>query len=110
LGVRAEHPQSLIDSIQYSCDYRGELLPPPYSIVKQVGGRGILLYVPRRIIAPCATSPEKWLLMVGHRLKRSLLTLVVVELKLEDFKPFAKHGALAGLEFQSIEQKRAASR
>jgi hypothetical protein len=29
-----------------------------------------------------------------------------VELKLEDFKPFAKHGALAGLEFQSIEQKR----
>jgi uncharacterized FAD-dependent dehydrogenase len=25
---------------------------------------------------------------------------IVVELKLEDFKPFAKHGALAGLEFQ----------
>jgi uncharacterized FAD-dependent dehydrogenase len=31
---------------------------------------------------------------------------IVVELKLEDFKPFAKHGALAGLEFKSIEQKR----
>jgi uncharacterized FAD-dependent dehydrogenase len=56
LGVRAEHPQSLIDSIQYSCDYRGELLPAPYSIVKQVGGRGMYsLYVSR--IAPCATSP-----------------------------------------------------
>ena len=26
LGVRAEHPQTLIDSIQYSCDYRGEYL------------------------------------------------------------------------------------
>jgi uncharacterized FAD-dependent dehydrogenase len=25
---------------------------------------------------------------------------IVVELKLEDFKPFVKHGALAGLEFQ----------
>jgi len=37
LGVRAEHPQSLIDKIQYSCDFRGEFLPPsPYSIVKQV--------------------------------------------------------------------------
>jgi uncharacterized FAD-dependent dehydrogenase len=46
LGVRAEHPQSLIDSIQYSCDYRGELLPPaPYSIVKQVGGRGMYSFV-----------------------------------------------------------------
>src|SRR6218665_2785280 len=27
LGVRAEHPQELIDKIQYSCDFRGELLP-----------------------------------------------------------------------------------
>jgi uncharacterized FAD-dependent dehydrogenase len=26
LGVRAEHPQSLIDSIQYSCDYRGRVV------------------------------------------------------------------------------------
>jgi uncharacterized FAD-dependent dehydrogenase len=31
---------------------------------------------------------------------------IVVELKLEDFKPFAKFGALAGMEFQkAIEQK-----
>ena len=29
LGVRAEHPQSLIDSIQYSCDFRGDYLPRP---------------------------------------------------------------------------------
>ncbi|MFY8067217.1 MAG: FAD-dependent protein, partial [Flavobacterium sp.] len=37
LGVRAEHPQELIDQIQYSCDFRGDYLPPaPYSIVKQV--------------------------------------------------------------------------
>jgi hypothetical protein len=40
--------------------------------------------------------------MVGHR-KRDQATAnsgIVVELKLEDFKPFAKHGALAGLEFK----------
>jgi uncharacterized FAD-dependent dehydrogenase len=31
---------------------------------------------------------------------------IVVELKLEDFKAYAKYGALAGMEFQkSIEQK-----
>jgi hypothetical protein len=37
-------PQSLIDSIQYSCDY-GALPPAPYSIVKQVGGRGMYSFV-----------------------------------------------------------------
>src|SRR5690606_2045843 len=41
LGVRVEHPQRLIDRIQYKCDDRGEFLPPsPYSIVKQIDGRG----------------------------------------------------------------------
>jgi uncharacterized FAD-dependent dehydrogenase len=34
------------------------------------------------------------------------LIRIVVELKLEDFKAYAKYGALAGMEFQkSIEQK-----
>ena len=112
LGVRAEHPQSLIDSIQYSCDYRGELLPPaPYSIVKQVGGRGMYSFCmcPGGIIAPCATSPGEVVTNGWSPSKRDQATAnsgIVVELKLEDFKPFAKHGALAGLEFQkSIEQK-----
>ena len=62
LGVRAEHPQELIDKIQYSCDYRGEFLPPaPYSIVKQVNGRGMYSFCmcPGGVIAPCATSPDE---------------------------------------------------
>jgi uncharacterized FAD-dependent dehydrogenase len=112
LGVRAEHPQSLIDSIQYSCDYRGELLPPaPYSIVKQVGGRGMYSFCmcPGGIIAPCATSPGEVVTNGWSPSKRDQATAnsgIVVELKLEDFEPFAKYGALAGLEFQkSIEQK-----
>ncbi|MBX9889619.1 MAG: FAD-dependent oxidoreductase [Flavobacteriaceae bacterium] len=112
LGVRAEHPQSLIDSIQYSCDYRGELLPPaPYSIVKQVGGRGMYSFCmcPGGIIAPCATSPGEVVTNGWSPSKRDQATAnsgIVVELKLDDFKPFANHGALAGLEFQkSIEQK-----
>jgi uncharacterized FAD-dependent dehydrogenase len=112
LGVRAEHPQSLIDSIQYSCDYRGELLPPaPYSIVKQVGGRGMYSFCmcPGGVIAPCATSPGEVVTNGWSPSKRDQATAnsgIVIELKLEDFAPYSKFGALAGLEFQkSIEQK-----
>ena len=112
LGVRAEHPQSLIDAIQYSCDYRGEYLPPaPYSIVKQVNGRGMYSFCmcPGGIIAPCATSPGEVVTNGWSPSKRDQATAnsgIVIELKLEDFKPFQKFGALAGMEFQkNIEQK-----
>ena len=112
IGVRAEHPQELIDKIQYSCDFRGDYLPPaPYSIVKQVNGRGMYSFCmcPGGVIAPCATSPGEVVTNGWSPSKRDQATAnsgIVVELKLEDFKPFAKFGALAGMEFQkSIEQK-----
>jgi len=112
LGVRAEHSQELIDSIQYSCDYRGEHLPPaPYSIVKQVNGRGMYSFCmcPGGVIAPCATSPGEVVTNGWSPSKRDQATAnsgIVIELKLDDFKPFAKFGALAGMEFQkSIEQR-----
>ena len=112
LGVRAEHPQELIDSIQYSCDFRGDYLPPaPYSIVKQVNGRGIYSFCmcPGGVIAPCATSPGEVVTNGWSPSKRDQATAnsgIVVELKLDDFKPFAKFGPLAGMEFQkAIEQK-----
>jgi len=112
LGVRAEHAQELIDKMQYSCDYRGSFLPPaPYSIVKQVNGRGMYSFCmcPGGVIAPCATSPGEVVTNGWSPSKRDQATAnsgIVVELKLEDFKPFEKFGALAGMEFQkSIEQK-----
>ena len=112
LGVRAEHPQGLIDKIQYSCDYRGEFLPPaPYSVVKQVNGRGMYSFCmcPGGVIAPCATSPGEVVTNGWSPSKRDQSTAnsgIVVELKLEDFKPYQKFGPLAGMEFQkAIEQK-----
>ena len=52
MGVRIEHPQALIDSIQYHCESRGEYLPAAsYSLVSQErwAWRLFVLYVPRGI-------------------------------------------------------------
>ncbi len=59
LGVRIEHPQSLIDNIQYHCPVRDEHLPPAsYALVKQVNERGVFSFCmcPGGIIAPAATA------------------------------------------------------
>lgn len=111
LGVRVEHPQSLIDSIQYKCDVRSEYLPPaPYSIVKQVKNRGVYSFCmcPGGIIAPCATSPGEVVTNGWSPSKRDQPTSnsgIAVELKLEDFGDFSKRGPLAAMDFQKkIEQ------
>ncbi|MBY0480223.1 MAG: NAD(P)/FAD-dependent oxidoreductase [Chitinophagaceae bacterium] len=60
LGVRIEHPQSLIDSIQYHCNTRDANLPPAsYGLVEQVNERGVFSFCmcPGGIIAPASTSP-----------------------------------------------------
>lgn len=62
LGVRIEHPQSLIDSMQYHTGMapRDPYLPPSsYSLVQQVNGRGVFSFCmcPGGIIAPAATAP-----------------------------------------------------
>lgn len=62
IGVRIEHPQSLIDGIQYHCpgQARSSFLPPAsYRLVEQVGGRGVFSFCmcPGGIIAPASTAP-----------------------------------------------------
>ncbi|WP_233557492.1 NAD(P)/FAD-dependent oxidoreductase [Aquimarina sp. AD1] len=112
LGVRVEHSQQLIDQIQYKCEVRGPYLPPsPYSIVKQVDGRGMYSFCmcPGGVIAPCATSPGEVVTNGWSPSKRDQPTSnsgIVVELRLEDFKDFSKYGPLSGMYFQkSIEQR-----
>ena len=54
-----EHPQALIDTLQYHCPSRGDFLPPAsYSLVQQVNGRGAFSFCmcPGGIIAPAATN------------------------------------------------------
>ncbi|MEN8187065.1 MAG: FAD-dependent oxidoreductase [Bacteroidota bacterium] len=111
LGVRVEHSQNLIDSIQYHCDIRGDYLPPAsYGIVKQVRDRGVYSFCmcPGGVIAPCATAPGEVVTNGWSPSKRDQPTSnsgIVVELGLKDFAPYQRFGPLAGVEYQKrIEQ------
>jgi len=112
LGVRAEHSQELIDSIQYHCDHRGDYLPPSsYSLVEQVKERGVYSFCmcPGGIIAPCATSPGEVVTNGWSPSKRNnpfANSGIVVEIKPEDLVAFKAFGPLAGMKFQqAVEQK-----
>ncbi len=112
IGVRVEHSQQLIDSIQYNCDERGDYLPPaPYRIVKQIDGRGVYSFCmcPGGVVAACATSPDEVVTNGWSGSQRSRPTAnsgIVMELELNDFKEFDEFGPLKVMEFQkSIEQK-----
>jgi uncharacterized FAD-dependent dehydrogenase len=112
IGVRVEHPQSLIDSIQYNCDVRGEYLPPaPYKIVKQINDRGVYSFCmcPGGVVAACATSDGEVVTNGWSGSQRSRPTAnsgIVVELDIGDFKEFEESGPLRVMEFQkAIEQK-----
>jgi uncharacterized protein len=62
LGVRIEHPQQIIDTVQYHCDIRSEYLPPAsYSLVHQVEGKGVFSFCmcPGGIIAPASTAANE---------------------------------------------------
>ena len=112
LGVRVEHPQALIDRIQYHTDNRGEFLPPSsYSIVKQVEGRGVYSFCmcPGGIIAPCATAPGEIVTNGWSPSKRDQATAnsgIVVEIKPSDFAIFGD-SPLAALKFQQEVEKKA---
>lgn len=60
MGVRIEHPQHLIDNIQYHCSTERDVHLPPaaYSLVQQVNGKGVFSFCmcPGGIIAPAATD------------------------------------------------------
>lgn len=112
LGVRVEHPQSLIDSAQYHCAVRGDFLPPAsYSWVQQVDGKGVFSFCmcPGGIIAPATTSPGELVVNGWSPSKRNnpyANSGIVVSVEEKDFQVFKKHGPLAAMFFQqSIEKK-----
>lgn len=108
LGVRIEHPQALIDSIQYSCPTRGEHLPPAaYSLVSQENGRGVFSFCmcPGGIIAPAATAPGELVVNGWSPSKRNnpyANSGTVVSVDEKDFARYGFTGNLAGMHFQAM--------
>ena len=116
LGVRIEHPQSIIDQIQYHCPSRGPYLPAAsYSLVTQVAIRnqqkGVFSFCmcPGGFIVPAATAPGEIVIngmSPSRRNSRFANSGIVVSVDEDDLKPFLESGVLAGIEFQrSIERK-----
>ncbi|MDB5207000.1 MAG: FAD-binding protein, partial [Flavisolibacter sp.] len=120
LGVRIEHPQNVIDSIQYHLTpgpspeklERGEFLPPAsYSLVEQVAGKGVFSFCmcPGGIIAPAATSDGEIVVNGWSPSKRNnpyANSGIVVSVDEENIQAYKKHGPLAGLYYQqAVEQK-----
>ena len=114
MGVRIEHPQHLIDQIQYhSKDGRGKYLPAAeYTLVKNVGGRGVYSFCmcPGGIIVPSATSDYETVVNgMSNSLRNSPFANsgLVVEIRPEDLAAYSEHGAFAGLAFQEELEKSA---
>lgn len=112
LGVRIEHPQSIIDRAQYHCPTRGEYLPPAsYSLVSQEQGRGVFSFCmcPGGIIAPASTAPGEVVVNGWSPSRRNNPfansgTVVAVDEK--DFAKYGFTGPLAGMEYQRMVEQR----
>jgi uncharacterized FAD-dependent dehydrogenase len=112
MGVRIEHPQSLVDAIQYHGEERGDVLPPAsYRLVCQANGRGVHTFCmcPGGIVAPCATEPEQVVTNGWSPSKRNnpyANSGMVVQLTAVDWECLGFRGQLGGLAFQrDVERK-----
>lgn len=113
VGVRVEHPQQLIDSIQYhNPGGRGRYLPPAeYSLLTRVGGRAVYSFCmcPGGFIIPAATAPGQ--LVVNGMSPASRGTKwansgMVVEVLPEDLTDYDNFGALKVMAFQEDIERR----
>jgi uncharacterized FAD-dependent dehydrogenase len=113
MGVRVEHPQQIIDSIQYHCSTERDILLPAasYSLVQQVRERGVYSFCmcPGGFIVPAATAPGEIVVNGMSPSKRNspfANSGMVVEINVhKDIPKYEKFGTLKGLEFQKDLEK-----
>ncbi|MBQ7280093.1 MAG: FAD-binding protein [Bacteroidales bacterium] len=112
MGVRVEHPQTLINSIQYHTKNYSPYLPAAsYSLTTQVEGHGVFSFCmcPGGVIVPAATDSEQQVvngMSNSHRNSPFANSGIAVTIGLEDAAAYAEHGALALMRFQqSVERQ-----
>lgn len=113
VGVRLEHPQRLIDQIQYhSPDGRGRWLPASeYSFVTQADGRGVYSFCmcPGGVVVPAASAPGQLVVNGMSASARSSIWAnsgMVVEIHPGDFPEYSGRGVFEMLDFiEDLEKK-----
>jgi uncharacterized FAD-dependent dehydrogenase len=112
LGVRVEHPQALIDEIQYGQAQRDEHLPASsYRLACQVGDRGVFSFCmcPGGLVVPAATAPGE-IVVNGMSMSRRDSAFAnsgtVVQVELSDLKNYEDQGVFQALAFQQAVELR----
>lgn len=107
MGVRVEHPQELIDEIQYhSPEGRGDFLPAAtYSLSTQVAGRGVYSFCmcPGGFIVPAMTELNQMVvngMSPSRRNSPFANSGIVVEIRPEDIGEYQNDGVLGGMHYQ----------
>ncbi len=93
LGVRIEHPQPLINEIQYNGKEKNDVLPAAsYSLVCQVQERGVFSFCmcPGGLVVPAATAPGE-IVVNGMSMSRR-------------DSPFANSGTVVAVELEDIKR------
>ena len=115
VGVRLEHPQRIIDQIQYhSVLGRGEYLPAAeYNFVTQVDHRGVYSFCmcPGGFVVPAVSEPDGLVvngMSPSNRGSHWANSGMVVELHPEDLPDrYKKYGVLSMMNFQRDMEQRA---
>ena len=113
IGVRLEHPQHLIDCIQYhNKNGRGKYLPAAeYSMLTRIEGRAVYSFCmcPGGFIIPAASGPNQQVvngMSPSNRGTKWSNSGMVVEILPEDIPEYDQYGTLKMMKYQEdIEQK-----
>ena len=113
VGVRLEHPQKLIDRVQYhNPNGRGKYLPPAeYSMLTRVDGRAVYSFCmcPGGFIIPAASGPDQLVvngMSPSNRGTQWANSGMVVEVLPEDLPEYDRYGELKMMEFQADIERR----